>query len=81
MRLLWRREVKPRPMVGLKVLELQTAKEILAEVFHARPADVEEMIKIRLEERSLPDEENIWPEKSGEKVLLKSLAFSCLRLY
>ena len=31
-------------------LELQTAKEILAEVFHARPGEVEEMIRSRLEE-------------------------------
>jgi hypothetical protein len=34
------RPIEPRP----KVLELQTAKEILAEVFHARPGEVEEMI-------------------------------------
>ena len=36
----WRKEarlIEPRPMVGLNVLELQTAKEILAEVFHTRP--------------------------------------------
>jgi hypothetical protein len=38
-------------MVDLNVLELQTAKEILAEVFHTRPADVEEMIQKRLEEK------------------------------
>jgi hypothetical protein len=50
-------------MVGLKVLELQTAKEILAEVFHARPADVEEMIQRRLEEKDRPVkcEEGLWP--------------------
>ena len=43
-------------------LELETAKEILAEVFHARPGDVEEMIKRRLEE-SEPEEreEGLWP--------------------
>jgi hypothetical protein len=68
MRLLWRRKAEPRMMVSLKVLELQTAKEILAEVFHARPADVEEMIQRRLEVRSLPDVENIWPEERGEKL-------------
>ena len=28
-----------------RLIELQTAKEILAEVFHARPGEVEEMIK------------------------------------
>jgi hypothetical protein len=45
-----------------KVLELQTAKEILAEVFHARPGEVEEMIQRRLEE-SGPEghEERRWP--------------------
>jgi hypothetical protein len=31
---------------------LETAKQILQEVFHARPADVEDMIHNRLEERS-----------------------------
>ena len=58
----WKRDaslVQPR-WVNAKQLELETAKEILAEVFHARPADVEEMIHCRLEERSrLP--ENEWP--------------------
>jgi hypothetical protein len=32
-------------------LELQTAKEILAEIFHARSGEVEEMIQNRLEGR------------------------------
>jgi hypothetical protein len=53
MRWLWRREAKPvepRPMVG-RAQELETAKEILAEVFGARPGEVEEMIQRRLEER------------------------------
>jgi hypothetical protein len=31
-------------------MELQTAKEILPEVFHARPNEVEEMIQSKLEE-------------------------------
>jgi hypothetical protein len=61
----WRRQarpVEPRPMVG-GAMELQTAKEILAEVFHARPGEVEEMIKSRLEERSRPEkrEVGLWP--------------------
>jgi len=34
--------------VPLSYLELQTAKEILGEVFHARPEDVEEMIRQRM---------------------------------
>ena len=42
----------PGRWLDLKVLELQTAKEILAEVFHARPGEVEEMIQRRLVERS-----------------------------
>ncbi len=52
MRWPWRRQarpIEPRPMVS-RVIELQTAKEILAEVFHTRPGEVEEMIKRRLEE-------------------------------
>ena len=71
MRLFWRREarpIEPRPMLSPKVLELQTAKEILAEVFHARPADVEDMIQKRLEERDLPEETDVWPEKSDVKL-------------
>jgi hypothetical protein len=52
-----------------KLMELETAKEILAEIFHTRPADVEEMIQSRLEEkRRLPEKENIWPEERGEKL-------------
>jgi hypothetical protein len=66
MRLPWRKKarlIEPRPMVGLNVQELQTAKEILAEVFHARPADVEEMIQRRLEEKnsSVEYEDELWP--------------------
>ena len=66
MRLPWRKKarlIEPRPIVGPKVQELQTAKEILAEVFHARPADVEEMIQRRLEEKNSPVEyeDVLWP--------------------
>jgi hypothetical protein len=66
MRWLWRREarlIEPKPKIGRKVLELQTAKEILAEVFHVRPDDVEEMIQRRLEEKNSPaeSEEGLWP--------------------
>jgi hypothetical protein len=43
-------------------MELQTAKEILAEVLGARSSEMEEMIKMRLEE-SRPEEreEGRWP--------------------
>ena len=50
-----------------KALELESAKEILAEVFHVRPSVVEDMIQSRLEERSLaveqgqPSEDGLWP--------------------
>ena len=64
MRWPWRREarlIEPRQRVNTKALELETAKEILAEVFRARPADVEEMIQRRLEERSWAEQEGRWP--------------------
>jgi hypothetical protein len=47
MRWPWIREarlIEPRPAINPKVLELQTAKEIREEVFHARTDEVEEMI-------------------------------------
>jgi hypothetical protein len=66
MRWPWRQRAKPiepRPMVSIRAMELEMAKEILAEVFHARPGEVEEMIKSRLEERSWSEkrEEKLWP--------------------
>jgi hypothetical protein len=63
MRWPWRRKdrlIEPKPMVSPKVLELETAKEILAEVFHARPGEVGEMIQMKLEERSWQEEKEIW---------------------
>ena len=64
MRWRWKREaglIEPRRVANTKVLELETAKEILAEVFQARPSEVEEMIQIRLEKKSLTDETDLWP--------------------
>ncbi len=59
------RAAKPAMMLSPKRMELEAAKEILAEVFHARPGEVEEMIQQRLEERYLAieplDEEGLWP--------------------
>ena len=60
----WKREAKriePRRAASTKVLELNTAKEILAEIFHIRPVDVEEMIQRRLEERDWGEQEEPWP--------------------
>jgi hypothetical protein len=56
-----------------RTLELETAKQILAEVFRARPSDVEDMILRRLEERyrledgSSPEERCSLTEKSWIK--------------
>jgi len=40
--------IEPRPVTS-RAQKLETAKEILAEVFHARSDEVEEMIQRRLE--------------------------------
>jgi hypothetical protein len=72
MRWPWMKEarlIEPKLEANPKVLELQTAKEILAEVFHARPSEVEEMIQMRLEERSWETErahqaeDGLWPQE------------------
>ena len=48
-----------------KALELQTAKEILAEVFRVRVSEVDEMIQNRFEaagfEGVVSKEEGLWP--------------------
>jgi hypothetical protein len=62
------KRVETRHAASTSVLELETAKEILAEVFHARPDDVEEMILRRLEERSWIEKMDIRP-KEHEEVL------------
>ena len=48
-----------------KALELETAKEILAEVFRVRPSDVDEMILSRFEVAVNEDigREELWPEE------------------
>jgi hypothetical protein len=64
MRWRWKQEtglIEPRRVANAKVLELETAKEILSEVFQARPSEVEEMIQIRIEKKSLADEADLWP--------------------
>jgi hypothetical protein len=69
-KLSWRRDVKPlepKLMVNPRLLELKTAKEILEEVFHARPSDVDDMIQRRLDEnnlsRDISSEETQWPQE------------------
>jgi hypothetical protein len=38
-------------LANIRYLELEAAKEILKEVFHTRPSDIEDMIQRRLEEK------------------------------
>jgi hypothetical protein len=61
----WKRKANTVPLrqVNTKQIELETAKEILAEIFHARPEDVEDMIHSRLVQRSCRQykEEKLWP--------------------
>lgn len=52
------------PWVDPKVLELQTAMEILAEVFGIQISEVEEMLRQRgeVEVQSCSEESALWPE-------------------
>ncbi len=61
-----------KPVVSLdaipsKVMELETAKEILAEVFRVRLSEVDEMIQSRFEVASHEDigsnEDGLWPQE------------------
>jgi hypothetical protein len=47
----WRHMVVPRAGIDLASLELEAAKEILSEIFGAKPGEVEEMIRQRLDDR------------------------------
>ena len=53
--------------VNLRALELQAAKEVLAEVFGVRISDVDEMIQCRFDEAGLKenriDEIEQWPRE------------------
>jgi hypothetical protein len=50
------RSLEPRQTVNPRILDLETAKQILEEIFHARPSDVDEMIQMRLEKKNWSDE-------------------------
>jgi hypothetical protein len=49
-------QVFPSYRLDRKALELDTAKEILREVFGTTPAEVEEMIRLRLAELDASDD-------------------------
>ncbi len=64
----WRceaRPIEPSQAFDPRLMELETATEILAEIFGIRAADVDEMIQRRLVERKLMErnraEESLWP--------------------
>ena len=50
-----------------KVMELETAKEVLAEVFRVRLSEVDEMIQNRFEEvhtqEACCEEDGLWPQE------------------
>jgi hypothetical protein len=77
MRWPWRREarpIEPRRTVSTRALELEMAKEILAEVFHARPGEVgevEEMIQRRLEESGPEGREHVMHECKQQKYFIR----------
>jgi|WetSurSiteA1Bulk_404760.scaffolds.fasta_scaffold05711_3 hypothetical protein len=54
----------PAPKVDRRILELQTAKEILAEIFGVGVSDVEEMMLSRYDETCCRiDEPGEWPRE------------------
>ncbi len=57
----------PAPRLDRRILELQTAKEILAEVFSVRISDVDEMIRCRFDEARFKEnsyaEIDQWPRE------------------
>ena len=60
------KSLKPRSTLNPRFMELDLAKQIPEEVFHARPSEVEEMIQNRLEEKTWSEEswqekEEMWP--------------------
>ncbi len=58
--------LKPKK-INPRLMELKAAKEILTEIFHARPEDIDDMIQSRIEERECAGElmlspGDLWPE-------------------
>lgn len=60
-----RQLVRPQKMaMSQEAMELEAAREILAEVFRVRPSDVDEMIQSRFEaEDEGSKEEGLWPQE------------------
>ncbi len=57
----------PLDAISTKILELETAKEILAEVFRVRLSEVDDMIQSRFEATCHEDigskEDELWPQE------------------
>ncbi|MEI2762839.1 hypothetical protein [Methanothrix soehngenii] len=51
----------------MKAMELEAAKEILAEVFRIRSSEVDEMIRCRFEAEDIgsmgPEDRGLWPQE------------------
>ena len=67
------RPIEPKRKINPRLIELETAKEILKEVFHARPSDVDDMIQRRLQEKnwneeSWQEEDESWPASFSAEV-------------
>ena len=63
-KLSWKRDARPlepKSTLNPRLIELEMAKQILEEVFHARPSEVEEMIQNRLQEKNWSKES--WREE------------------
>ena len=54
-----------KKVMGQKAMELEAAREILAEVFRVRLSEVDEMIRSRFEaeDNGRPKEEDLWPQE------------------
>lgn len=55
------RPLEPKRKINSRLMELLTAKEILAEIFHASSREVDEMIQSRLEEQMPLTGDGLWP--------------------
>ena len=69
-KLIWSQKALARNCISgadTAAMELEAAKEILAEVFRVRVSEVNEMILSRFEEASIqeacPEEDQLWPQE------------------
>jgi hypothetical protein len=72
--LLRRQECNSAQPIDPRCVELQAAKEILAEIFRVRAGEVEEMIRSRMAEDQALPEGRMWPATflTGEQTMGRS---------